>query len=286
MAVRIILLLALITLITLIPALAATDDAQPLEPNATFTLEFPELPPTLWSMHTETEDVTRCTVRLPENYSPERDFPLFVWLNGGAGGKGSGPGRGPAIMEKRDFIFVGMPLFQESLDRSTPANGLYITPEDDGETICHAYRTMLEAIYEAVPNIDTADNVFGGFSNGGHSIAAIVDTEDEWLLERMRHIVIVEGGLSLEHGEGLAGRNVLFMYGGAEDRSEKLVAAFEAVYERLEAGGANVTRFTMPETGHAFPGAFHPTVRDWAREAAGIEVAPEAAPEAEAAAAP
>jgi len=227
--------------------------------------------------------MTRCTMRLPENYSADRDFPLFVWLNGGAGGNGSGPGRGPAIVEKRDFIFVGMPLFQESLDRSTPANGLYITPEDDGETICHAYRTMLEAIYEAAPNIDTANNVFGGFSNGGHSIAAIVDTGDEWLLERMRHIVIVEGALSLEHGEGLAGHNVLFMYGGAEDRSEKLVAGFERVYERLEAGGANVKRFTMPETGHAFPGAFYPTVRDWVREAAGIEVAP--APEVETAAA-
>ena len=280
MVVRIILSFALIALI---PALAAADDAPTLEPNATITLEFPELPQTLYAMHTETEDMTRCTVRLPENYSLERDFPLFVWLNGGAGGNGSSPGRGPAIMEKRDFIFVGMPLFQESLDRSTPANGLYITPQDDGETICHAYQTMLEAIYEAVPNIDTAGNVVGGFSNGGHSIAAIVDTDGDWLLERFRHIVIVEGALSMEHGEGLAGHNVLFLYGGAEDRSEKLVAAFEAVYERLETGGVNVTRVIMPEIGHAFPGAFYPTVRDWVREVVGIEATPE--PEVEAAAA-
>jgi len=48
MVVRIILSVALITLI---PALAATDDAPPLEPNATITLEFPELPQTLCAMN-------------------------------------------------------------------------------------------------------------------------------------------------------------------------------------------------------------------------------------------
>ncbi|MBD3293727.1 MAG: hypothetical protein GF393_12445 [Armatimonadia bacterium] len=242
-----------------------------LQPGATLSLELPELPPTLWSMHTEKEDTPRVTVQLPENYSPDREFPLFVWLNGGAGGNGRSAGRGPAIMETRDFIFVGMPLFQESLDRSTPANGLFITPDEDAETICSAYCAMLTKVYSAVPNIDTANNVLAGFSNGGHSIAAIVERREQWLLQRFAHYFIVEGGLLLERPEPLANRNVLFMYGGKEGRNEELVKAFEAVYERLVESGAKAELFVMPETGHKFPAEFYPQVRDWVGSVTGHE---------------
>ncbi len=248
---------------------SAADEIGPLVPDATLRFECPELPPTLLSMHTGKEETPRVTVRLPENYRAEKKFPLFVWMDGGAGGDARGSGVGRLIMEGRDFIFVKIPLFKKELNRNPKFSALYITARDDGETISHAYRTLLGRVYEAIPNIDTANNVVGGFSNGGHSIAAIFNTGDPWLLERLRHILLVEGGLGLRGDESIAGRKLLVLYGGAEDRRPGLREAFVAIHERALAGGADSTCVVMPDTGHTFPEAYYPTVREWVYEAIG-----------------
>lgn len=246
------------------------DEIGPLVPDAILRFECPELPPTLLSMHTKTEETPRVTVRLPENYSAEKNFPLFVWMDGGAGGDARGSGVGRLIMQGRDFIFVKLPLFKKELNRNPKFSALYITARDDGEIISHAYRTLLGRAYENIPNIDTANNVVGGFSNGSHAIAATFNSGDPWLLERLRHIVLVEGGLGLRGDENIAGRKLLVLYGGAEDRRPGLREAYAAIHERALAGGAAATCVVMPGVGHTFPHEYHPVVRDWIYEITGM----------------
>lgn len=101
-------------------ALHAADESKPsieLKPGMRIILKFPDLPQTLYAMQSGQEALTQAYLALPENYSPERKFPLFVFLYGGHGGPGAGPGRGHQIMENKDCIFVNLPLFKK---RSTP----------------------------------------------------------------------------------------------------------------------------------------------------------------------
>lgn len=257
------------------PARAEEPAAIRLTPGGSFTLEFPELPPTLHAMSSGTEAVPCLTVRLPVDYSAEGSFPLFVWLGGGNGGTGAGPGLGPAIMGDRHFIAVGMPLFQESFDPEGPARGLLITTEEDAATIAHAYTTMLRRVQEVIPNIARGHNVLGGFSNGAHSIAAIVDVDDPYLLPLFDHYILAEGGLTLTCGANLAGKDVLVMYGAStEGRHDRVIAALEAVHERLFAGGANASKFAMADTGHALPREFYPEIAAWVRAVTGLSQPP------------
>jgi hypothetical protein len=48
---------------------------------------------------------------------------LFVFLYGGHGGPGAGPGRGQQIMENKDCIFVNLPLFKMKIDPDGPFKG-------------------------------------------------------------------------------------------------------------------------------------------------------------------
>ena len=60
-----------------------------LAPGAVIRLAFPDLPPTFFAQRHDLDTETAVLVRLPANYSPERSFPLFVYLDGSYGGNGS-----------------------------------------------------------------------------------------------------------------------------------------------------------------------------------------------------
>src|SRR4051812_11602641 len=64
------------------------DDA--LTPGQVIRFTFPELPRTLRAMNAPgAAEPTAISVRLPDNYSKDRAFPLFVFLHGGQGALGS-----------------------------------------------------------------------------------------------------------------------------------------------------------------------------------------------------
>ncbi len=267
---RALLLYALLAL-SVSHTMSAADEIVPLVPGAILRFECPELPPTLMSLHTKTEEVPRVTVRLPLNYSAEKNYPLFIWIDGGNGGDARGAGSGRQIMQDRDFLFVKLPIFKRELN-STAFSVLYVSTRDDGEILSHAYRTLLERVYENIPNIDTANNVIGGFSNGGNAIAAVVNTGDPWLMQRLYNILFVEGGQQLvgRENKSIAGRNVIILFGDGEGR-ESQRAGYTWMHERAIEGGANSTLFGMPDTAHTFPTNFHPVVRNWVYEATASE---------------
>jgi len=226
--------------------------------------EFPELPDTLYTMHTGKKTVPMMSVRLPVNYSKDGKFPLFIWLFGGTGGDGSGCGAGRTITEDKDYIFVGMPLFKKTIVRDEPYNGLAIQPKRDADVICAAMGTMLRKLYETIPNIDTSQNAIGGTSNGAHSIAAIFYKGDAYLMERLHNLILAEGGFWLNKVENLKGKRLLIMYGdqGGDPRAA-IIKDATGLIQKAQQQKIDVTGFVMENTGHDLPKKFMPNIKDW-----------------------
>jgi len=257
-------------------ALRAADDTTPapsdLKPGTRIILKFPELPQTLYAMQSGEEAVTQAYLALPENYSPERKFPLFVFLYGGHGGPGAGPGRGQQIMENKDCIFVNLPLFKTKFDPTGTFKGLLITTEQDGETICRAYTAMLKKVYSTIPNIDTEHNIIGGMSNGGHSIVAMFEQGDAYLMSTFQNLVLIEGGwYSIKTFDRYQGKGILYLHGdyaGQNDwlgkkMREDLPKAVKKLEGAIAAHQLNATGLVMEDTGHDMPTKFNADVKAW-----------------------
>lgn len=262
-------------LLTPLATLHATDDSKTathLKPGTRMILKFPELPQTLHAMQSGQEAVTQAYLALPENYSPERKFPLFVFLYGGHGGPGAGPGRGQQIMENKDCIFVNLPLFKKKIDPDGPFKGLLITTEQDGETICQAYTAMLKKIYATIPNVDTAHNIIGGMSNGGNSIVAMFENGDAYLMNTFQNLVLIEGGWhSIKTFDRYRGKGILYLYGDyamqndwlGKKMREELPKAVKKLDEAITAHQLNATGLVMKDTGHDMPSKFNADVKAW-----------------------
>lgn len=255
--------------------LHGADDTKPprdLKPGTRIILKFPDLRQTLCSTQSGQEAETQAYLALPENYSPERKFPLFVFLYGGHGGPGAGPGRGQQIMENKDCIFVNLPLFKTKFDPTGTFKGLLITTEQDGETICRAYTSMLKKVYATIPNIDTAHKIIGGVSNGAHSIVAMFEQGDAYLMSTFRNLVLIEGGwYSIQTFDRYQGKGILYLHGdyarqndwlGKKMREDlpKAVKKFEGAITTHQ---LNATGLVMKDTGHEMPVKFDADVKAW-----------------------
>src|SRR5260370_401416 len=131
-----------------------------LEPNATLRLEFPDLPDTLMTKASGEKQPARLTAQLPENYSREGKFPLFIFLTGGGGGRGDAEPSSRGVVGPRDFICVNLPQFKRAVDKNEPYRGLTVSMEDF-ETVSRAYQTMLQKLFDAVPNITPERSALG-----------------------------------------------------------------------------------------------------------------------------
>jgi hypothetical protein len=92
----------------------AAELAPKLAPGSTFTIMFPEMPPTFAELLDHTGVKARMTVFLPTNYDPGRKHPLLIFLYGGSGGSGGNPSVARALSEEKDFVCVSLPLFKEA----------------------------------------------------------------------------------------------------------------------------------------------------------------------------
>jgi hypothetical protein len=243
-----------------------------LKPGARIILKFPELPQSLYAMQSGNEATTQLYIALPENYSADRKYPLFVFLYGGHGGPGAGPGRGLEIMENKDCIFVNLPLFKNQIEPDGPFKGLLISPELDGDVICRAYAAMFKKIYEVIPNIDTRHNIIGGMSNGAHSIVTMFEKGDAYLMGLFQNVILVEGGFNyVKTFSRYQGKGMLYLYGdyaGQDDWTgrkmrEDLPKFMKKFAESAAANKLDATGFVMPNTGHDMPARFNNDVRKW-----------------------
>lgn len=259
----------MLRLAALLPLLTVTVSgcvAQPgppqLAPGRWFTVQFPEMPPTLFALSAQRTDPAQMTVFLPRNYDPQRQHPLFIFLNGGDGGNASNPGIARTLTEEQDFVCVALPLFKISLDPNSPVNKppALIVRAADGQYGWPFYRTMLDRLDQLVPNIDPAHRVLGGFSNGAHATAALIDGSDGEVTRRFSAFIFGEGGGGLEHYELLKDKPVLMISSNAKS----LPRATE-ILETAKAAGAQTTLIFEDIGKHGFPESSYPKVREWLR---------------------
>lgn len=239
--------------------------APQLRPGATFSVKFPELPTNLTNLMRGRADKPMMTVFLPRNYDPAKKHPLLIFLTGGNGGLGGNPEIARQLTEERDFICVAMPLFKKGLDPALPtsASRQMIFRDEDYQFMWPVHKKMLEKLESLVPNIDPARRVLGGFSNGGHSTAGMIDQTNGEVARRFSAFLLVEGGQKLAHYELIQGKPVMILYGGIRGRGEM----YQQILATAKKGGAKATLYEMKNTGHAFPVKDYPAVKAWLREA-------------------
>jgi len=245
-------LLGIVTIVLLLTSglLAA---APTLTPGGTLTIPFPEMPPTFYAQSQKKTVPVQMTIALPGNYDPTKKHPLLVFLNGGDGGNGGNPGVARALSEGKDFICVSVPLFKA-------AGGSNIMGPDDGRYMWPFFKTMMARLDEVVPNIDSAHRVLGGFSNGAHATAALLDASEGLIANRFSSFLMVEGGGKLQHYEQLKGKPFLMVSSNAKSRPRA-----QQICDTAKAAGANATLLVEDVGRHDFPVTAYPAVRAWLR---------------------
>ena len=259
---RVCLLLTLVVALALAAGCLAQPGPPVLTPGRWFTITFPEMPPTLFNLMTKRTDPVQMTVFLPRNYDPQRKHPLFIFLNGSDGGNASNPGLARTLSEEQDFICVAVPLFKINLDPNSPVNKppVMIVRGADGKYGWPFIRTMLAKLEEVVPNIDPDHRILGGFSNGAHATAALIDGSDGEVTRMFSAFIFGEGGGGLEHYELLKGKLLLMISSNAKS----LPRATE-ITETAKAAGALTTLIFEDIGQHGFPPASYPKIREWLR---------------------
>ena len=235
-------------------------DAQPsLRPGQSFTLQFPDLPPTYEELADPKGIKPQMTVFLPRNYDPARKHPLLIFLNGGTGGRGGNPGVARALTEETDFICVNLPLFHKAAPGSEGFDA--IIREADGKYMWPLCKQMLAALEQAVPNIDPARRIIGGFSNGAHATQEMLEQSDGEAARMFSAFFFINGGGRMKRYDLIKGKPLLIAYGGKALRKERM----EEIAASANAGGVELTLYEMKDIGHAFPESTYPTVRQWLR---------------------
>ncbi|MGA2497786.1 MAG: hypothetical protein ABSH20_08600 [Tepidisphaeraceae bacterium] len=243
------------------------DDLPPkLSAGGTFTVQFPDMPPTFYATFQKKDVKAQMTVFLPANYEPGRKFPLLVFLNGWDGGNGGNPGVARALCENRDFVCVSVPLFKANDFKVAEPNvaGVgFIMRGEDARHMWPLFKTMLAKLEELVPNIDPAHRVLGGFSNGAHAAAGLIDESDGEIARRFSAFLFVEGGGKLQHYDLLKDKPFLIVSSNAKSRPRA-----QQICDAAKAAGAKATLVVEDVGKHDFPVSAYPAVRQWLREPA------------------
>ena len=244
------------------PAPVASPPPPALKPGSLFTVKFPDMPPSLCDLENKQPADVTMSVFLPQNYDPQRKHPLLIFLNGGDGGKATNPGVARALTQEQDFVCVTLPLFKRSLDPADPANvaPLIIVREPDGRYVWPLYKTMLAKLDALVPNIDPAHRILGGFSNGAHATAALLDGSDGEVAQRFSAFLCVEGAGKLQHYELLKDKPFLMVSSNAKSQPRA-----QQICDAAKAAGAKATLVFVDVGKHDFPVSSYPQVREWLR---------------------
>ncbi len=263
--------LVFLVLLTVIVSLSGAEEKTTLMPGVVTTLEFPELPPTLFAMHTATKAVTALQIRLPDNYTNDRKFPLFVYIHGSHGAASGYFNWTTNVVGTKDWVIVTLPLFKKTLNEKEPHKGIKVS-FDDYTVIRDSYQVMLGRVRKLVPNLDPAHSGVCGFSNGGHSLAVLLTNQDPLIPEYFKSVVFVEGGQSLAdlHKPYFKSLRFLMLMGSRGKASSKPGSVASLSMRKAELleltateNGVDFKGLTMEGIGHHFGEAYQPVVGKW-----------------------
>jgi len=222
-------------LIAAIPLSHAGEAVDPrLQPGSTIYVDFPDLPPT-WN----NQQKARLGIFLPDDYTPDRTYPLMVWF--GSGGGGDNPGSAVNMVGRKGYICAGVP-YENSKGWKTP---------------WAYYNTMLRELDRVVPNIHPEYRVCSGFSSGGAAITYSMGTSKEFV---EYFYAFVPGGAGWAMGDlsPLKGRPMLAFMGDQDSR----LSGYVSLVEMAEAAGMDVKFLKFPG-GHDMPNQHFQEIRDW-----------------------
>ncbi len=241
-----------------------------LAPGEELRLTFPELPDTLISRHTGVTEPPRLIARLPDDYSLERDFPLFVFLCGGNGERGGQVQL--SVTGTTSYIAINMPLFKHHIDREEIHTGLLLSM-DDFTILQHAFRTMLEALMQRIPNVRMQGSILGGFSNGAHATGILLAGQDAFTLDHFDHFLLYEGGMgpllaNILQKTTFRSRRILALYGDKPDdngETRTWVYLGKALAKLATRHQIDLCTVCMRGYGHEQPDTYTKWILPWAR---------------------
>lgn len=205
-----------------------------LQPGNTFHLDFPDLP-----LAVHSKKPPRLGVFLPDDYSPERVYPLMVWFGGGEGT--DVPNFAVELTGKNGWICAAVPY---------RSGDLWKTPWP-------YYETMLHKLEATVPNINPNHRVCSGFSSGGAAIAWSLSNSEGF---RDYFYAFMPGGAGWKMGEipGLENRPIYVFIGLEDTRLVNLVELAKGAEEAQ----MDVTLLKFPG-GHHMPTHHYSDIREW-----------------------
>lgn len=214
-------------------------------PGEIITLEFRNLPPMA------NGQASQCEIRIPENYTPDKDFPLFVWFNHQRGSHRVS--RAYGMVDPEQFIVVALPYPKGELPRLAV----------DGKTIDFFWdylEPMLKAVKEVVPNISKDIRIATGSGSGAHLIGSGISLEWPGFADYFTAYALHAGGYApSEEYYSARGKPMLIVYG---ENSEAL-GWQEKFNETIKTSGADLTFASMPGDGHALSGKGRSRIREW-----------------------
>jgi hypothetical protein len=226
-------------------------------------IELPELPPTLMARATGVADVPRVSIFFPRNYTMTRTFPLLIFLKGSTGGNGRGLEDPRRITRERDFICMTAPLFKNRLEPLNKKQSNYwmrlALVEDDSDVLWSAYRHLLPRVFNTVTNIDRRRVFFGGFSNGGHATAILLNRSGLELTNYADKFYFIEGGNSWTNAAALRGQGCAIVLQGGQQNRDWLMPMFT----RAHLAGMPIEFVRMSDVGHGLGREGRHALRDW-----------------------
>jgi predicted esterase len=245
-----------------------------ISPGKVVLFSFPGLPPTLYSTNQPNKVAADVAVRLPDDYSREKSFPLLVYLQGGDGGDGKDLSHPLSIVGKTGWIVASFPLFKAARNNEEPWGGIRVGFEDH-RVMSEAYRAILERLRQAIPNIDREKSLLGGYSNGGHAVAMLLSTLDENVLKSFGGFFILDSGIdwtSYAKTKVLKNHHILFVAGAGRPANdewwrESMVSRIQYFAEVARQEGMSKWTFVvLKDAGHDGCEKYFPAVRQWIKK--------------------
>ena len=245
--------------------------AEELSPGEVVEVAFPifTVPPSLYSMVTETPVPPTLTYSLPDGYDPERRYPLLVYVPGFHGGASGNIGNALTIAGREDWVVASLPLFKSTVDREEIGGGIIIGFQDYS-TLSNAYATMLGRLFELVPNIDAERSAMVGFSNGALAIAVLVSNHDEFVLSHFESFCFVDHGMfHLTDLHKRRARDCRYLVLSGDDRTDPgrnlKIRGGRLLEDTWNMIGVDLSFHVMADTGHEFKDRHMALVGRWLR---------------------
>ncbi|MDZ4198755.1 MAG: hypothetical protein U1E27_05650, partial [Kiritimatiellia bacterium] len=121
------------------------------------------------------------------------------------------------------------------------------------------YKSMLDLVEAAVPNIDPENRIVGGYSSGGAAILELVARNKGDFQSYFHGFIPGGAGATAANAGSLRGRPVLFYCGDKDSR----YPAMQSFYNAYSAAGVKAEFLTFKDIAHALPDSYFPEIRAW-----------------------